>query len=215
MTDRFYQVLGVIVGAGMFVGGLVLSTGDEVKCGQRVMRPGDVCTTVKGGSVTERSYEEQRSADNRIYIAGMIIGPIVAVGSLVVFRRGGGGGGGRRLPQRPGDPAIPPMFRRAPHPPRPRFQRTLNERAMEQGYPPPYPEQLPPGHPYLQQQHQQPPHGPAHGGQPPYPPQQPPHGGQPPYPPHGGQPPYPPQQPPYGGQPPQPPYGQQPGPYGH
>ncbi|HEX2317064.1 MAG TPA: hypothetical protein VHJ17_25175 [Thermomonospora sp.] len=209
MGNRLYGIIGALLGLFLFFLGVGAFGGDdEVKCGSQVMEPGETCRETKNGKTTVRSYEEQRDDNERTMLALAVIGPIITVGSFLLFgpriRRGGG-------PVPPGDPSIPAQYRRREPPPRPSAQRLLNRHAIREGYPPPYPEALPPDDPYFRRQnpHQPyPPQPPQPYGQPPQPYGHQPQG-QPPRP-YGRQPPPPPAQPPAppGQQyPPQQPYG--------
>ncbi|MFF0518740.1 hypothetical protein ACFYTC_08585 [Actinomadura nitritigenes] len=85
MKNWLYGVLGLVLGIGLFVGGLSSMPGGTVKCGERVMSPGDTCTTLRKGRATHRSYDEQKSKDGREAVIMMIVGPLLAVGCGVLF----------------------------------------------------------------------------------------------------------------------------------
>ncbi|MGI5323271.1 hypothetical protein [Actinomadura nitritigenes] len=85
MRNWLYGVLGLVLGIGLFVGGVSSMPGGTVKCGERVMSPGDTCTTLRKGRATHRSYDEQKSKDGREAIIMMIVGPLLAVGCGVLF----------------------------------------------------------------------------------------------------------------------------------
>ncbi|GAA2127781.1 hypothetical protein [Actinomadura napierensis] len=85
MKNSLYGVLGLVAGIGMFLLGLVTMPGDTAKCGGRVMSQGDTCTTIRNGHSTNRSFDEQKSKDGRQSVIMMIVGPLLAVGSGVVF----------------------------------------------------------------------------------------------------------------------------------
>ncbi|MEU9016332.1 hypothetical protein [Actinomadura sp. NPDC048394] len=85
MKNWLYGVLGLVLGIGLFVGGLASMPGDTVKCGERVMSPGDTCTTIRKGRATDRSYDEQKSKDGREAVIMMIVGPLLAIGCGVLF----------------------------------------------------------------------------------------------------------------------------------
>ncbi|WP_433141528.1 hypothetical protein ACQPZ8_43995 [Actinomadura nitritigenes] len=85
MKNWLYGVLGIVLGIGLFVGGLSSMPGGTVKCGERVMSPGDTCTTLRKGRATHRSYDEQKSKDGREAVIMMIVGPLLAVGCGVLF----------------------------------------------------------------------------------------------------------------------------------
>jgi hypothetical protein len=59
-------------------GGLALAD-NSVKCGAKVMQPGDICTTTRKGVTTERTYDEQRSSNRRIGVIMTASGPVVAL----------------------------------------------------------------------------------------------------------------------------------------
>jgi hypothetical protein len=85
VKNLLYGVLGLVLGIGLFVGGLSSMPSGEVKCGERVMSPGDTCTTIRNGRATNRSYDEQKSKDGREGVIMMIVGPLLAIGCGVVF----------------------------------------------------------------------------------------------------------------------------------
>ncbi|MER6811414.1 hypothetical protein ABT299_19260 [Spirillospora sp. NPDC000708] len=85
MKNWLYGVLGLVLGIGLFVGGLSSMPGGTVKCGERVISPGDTCTTLRKGRATHRSYDEQKSKDGREAVIMMIVGPLLAVGCGVFF----------------------------------------------------------------------------------------------------------------------------------
>ncbi|HEU5024074.1 MAG TPA: hypothetical protein VFV01_04050 [Spirillospora sp.] len=85
MKNWLYGVLGLVLGIGLFAGGVASMPGDTVKCGERVMSPGDTCTTIRKGRATDRSYDEQKSKDGREAVIMMIVGPLLAIGCGVVF----------------------------------------------------------------------------------------------------------------------------------
>lgn len=179
MRSMFYGVLGIIIGIGLFVGGVASSGDNEVKCGSRTMSPGDTCTTIRNGSSTERSYAEQKSKNGREGVIMMIIGPLVAIGGVVLLA--GSSMGRRRRVHHPAHQAAhgaPPPAPYGAHP------------AHPAPYPPAAPA-YPPAPPAAQPAY--PPAPPA--AQPGYPPA--PSPAQPGYPPPPAQP-YPPQPPPGG-----------------
>ncbi|HZM83593.1 MAG TPA: hypothetical protein VFC19_48370 [Candidatus Limnocylindrales bacterium] len=52
-------ILGIIaLGVGIF-----LMSQTEVKCGSNVMKPGDICTTIRKGVSTDRTFDEQKSSN--------------------------------------------------------------------------------------------------------------------------------------------------------
>ncbi|TYB48310.1 hypothetical protein [Actinomadura chibensis] len=167
MRSMVYGVLGIILGIGLFVGGAASSGDDDVKCGGRTMSPGDTCTTIRGGDSTERTYDEQKSKNGREGVVMMIVGPLVALGGVVLLA---GSSAGRRRRARA---AYGAYGGPAPHP------------NAAHGHPGPHPPAPHPGHPGY----------PA--AQPGYPsvppaahPAYPPPGGYPPQPPPGAYPPY-------------------------
>ncbi|TDC09291.1 hypothetical protein, partial [Actinomadura bangladeshensis] len=99
MRSIVYGIVGIVIGVGLFIGGIASSGDDEVKCGGQTMSPGDTCRTVSNGSSTERSYEEQKSQNGREAVLMMIFGPVVAIGGLVFLA--GSSLGRRRRVHRP------------------------------------------------------------------------------------------------------------------
>ncbi|QKG25144.1 hypothetical protein [Actinomadura verrucosospora] len=85
MKNWLYGVLGLVLGIGLFIGGVSSMPGGTVKCGERVMSPGDSCTTIRKGRATNQSYDEQKSKDGREAVIMMIVGPLLAIGCGVVF----------------------------------------------------------------------------------------------------------------------------------
>jgi hypothetical protein len=85
VKNWLYGVLGIVLGIGLFVGGVSSMPGGTVKCGERVISPGDTCTTLRKGRATHRSYDEQKSKDGREAVIMMIVGPLLAVGCGVLF----------------------------------------------------------------------------------------------------------------------------------
>lgn len=102
MRSIVYGVLGIIIGIGLFVGGVASSGGGDVTCGNRTMSPGDTCTTIRNGHATNRSYDEQKSKHGRENVIMMIVGPLVAIGGVVFIA---GASTGRRRHHRA---AYPP-----------------------------------------------------------------------------------------------------------
>ncbi|MDL4814654.1 hypothetical protein [Actinomadura opuntiae] len=122
MKISLYGVLGLVAGIGMLLLGLMTMPGDTVKCGGRVMSRGDTCTTIRHGRATNRSFDEQKSKDGRQSVILMILGPLLAVGSGVVFL--GPSLKRRRAPAyQPPPPTAhpanlpPPPGHTSPHPP--------------------------------------------------------------------------------------------------
>ncbi len=86
MLSIYRFAIGVIAGLGMLVfGGLILAD-DSVKCGEKVMQPGDICTSTRKGVTSERTYDEQRSSNRRIGVIMTAGGPVVIIvsGALLV-----------------------------------------------------------------------------------------------------------------------------------
>ena len=79
--------IGVIAGLGMLIVGALLLTDSQVKCGSKVLQPGQTCTTTRKGVTTERTYEEQRSYNHRIGVFTTAGGPVVLLvcGAGLVF----------------------------------------------------------------------------------------------------------------------------------
>ncbi|WP_202124345.1 hypothetical protein [Actinomadura physcomitrii] len=131
MKNWLYGVLGLVLGIGLFAGGLASMPGGTVKCGERVMSPGDTCTTLRNGRATNRSYDEQKSKDGREAVIMMIVGPLLAIGCGVLFlgpaltrRRKGAAyaagpapGHGYPGPAGPGHGGPPPAYPPPAYPP--------------------------------------------------------------------------------------------------
>ncbi|MEU6748467.1 hypothetical protein ABZ914_19800 [Spirillospora sp. NPDC046719] len=142
MKNWLYGVLGLVLGIGLFVGGLSSMPGGTVKCGERVMSPGDTCTTLRKGRATHRSYDEQKSKDGREAVIMMIVGPLLAVGCGVLFlgpavmrrRKSTTPAAGSAYPPHPGAAQPPP-----PPPPGARASDLPPPGARPYGPPGPYP----------------------------------------------------------------------------
>ncbi|GAA1779728.1 hypothetical protein [Actinomadura chokoriensis] len=192
MRSIVYGIVGIVIGVGLFIGGVASSGDDEVKCGGRTMSPGDTCRTVGNGSSTERSYEEQKSQNGREAVLMMIFGPVVAIGGLV-FLAGSSLGRRRRVhhptyqpaqpgyaPAQPGFAPAQPGYPPAQPPAQPGYPPAAHPGHAQPAYPP-APPAAQPGYPPAPQ-----PAHPGYGYAPPASPPQPPGH----YPPPGGHPPY-------------------------
>lgn len=150
-----YGVLGLVIGVAMIIGGAHARSDDKVTCGSQTMSPGDTCRTVINDDATERSYEEQKSLDDWDATLVMIIGAILAVGSLLVAGVSLGGRLRRTARQaaQPGDPpaypGYPPAQPGYAPPPAPPGDGPAAQPYPPQPYPPQPPGQYPPpgGHP--------------------------------------------------------------------
>jgi hypothetical protein len=71
--------IGVIAGLGMLVFGALALADSAVKCGDKVMQPGDTCVTTRRGATTERTYDEQGAQNRRIGLIMTAGGPVVAL----------------------------------------------------------------------------------------------------------------------------------------
>ncbi|WP_026341020.1 hypothetical protein [Actinomadura atramentaria] len=176
MKRWLYGVLGVVLGIGLFVGGIATRGSSEVKCGDQVMSPGDTCRTFSHGSSTTRGYEDQKSQNGHEAVMMMIFGPLVFLGGLVFL--GEAAGVRRRLkspapagyaphatpqpypqpgpvpnpaPQNYGPPNYGPPNPAAPHYPPPNHappQYGGPPAGQPRGYPTPPPNYPPPSQPY-------------------------------------------------------------------
>ncbi|MEU8347069.1 hypothetical protein SAMN05443665_10687 [Actinomadura meyerae] len=178
MRSIVYGIVGIVLGIGLFIGGIASSGGGEVKCGSRTMSPGDTCTTIRNGSSTERTYDEQKAQNGRENVIMMIIGPIVAIGGVVFLA--GAGRGRRRVRHQPAYQAPQPGY----PPAQPGYPAQPGHPPAQPGYPP----APPAAHPGYAQQPGYPPAQPGYppappAAQPGYPPQAPPQapGQYPPY----------------------------------
>jgi hypothetical protein len=63
---RYRMLIGLIAGLGLIVVGALNLADSEVKCGAKVMRPGDICESTRKGITTERTYDQQRSENRRV-----------------------------------------------------------------------------------------------------------------------------------------------------
>lgn len=199
-------ILSILIGIALIFGGVATVGGDdEVKCGSRVMQPGDSCTTTRKGHTTTRSYAEQKDSNGWTpWILFGIGGVMIAGGGFMLYTevKRKNSGGNAHPPSGPVPPAggNPPPYGQQPYGQQPYGQPVPQGAAPAYGQPAPYGQQPQYGQP-------QPNYAAPQG----YPP--PPQYGAPAGQPYGQQPGYPAPQP-YGQQPgygaPQP-YGQQPG----
>jgi hypothetical protein len=88
---RLYRiVIGLVAGVGLLVVGALNLSDNVVKCGSKVMQPGDVCTSTRKGTTTERTYDEQRSYNRRVgtfSVGGGLVVTVVCGAVLVVTVR--------------------------------------------------------------------------------------------------------------------------------
>jgi hypothetical protein len=79
LLSIYRLVIGLVAGLGMLIfGGLALMD-SSVKCGSKVMQPGDTCTSTRKGVTTQRTYDEQRSSNRRIGVIMTAAGPVVVL----------------------------------------------------------------------------------------------------------------------------------------
>jgi hypothetical protein len=77
---RLYRiVIGLIAGVGLLVVGALNLSDTSVKCGSKVMQPGEVCTTTRKGITTDRTYDQQQSYNHRIGVFSVGGGLVVTV----------------------------------------------------------------------------------------------------------------------------------------
>jgi hypothetical protein len=86
LANRFGMAVVGLVVLGV---SLYMLTTSEVHCGSDTMRPGDVCATTRAGSTIERTYDEEKSSQQRMALFGSALGAALLVGGVVrvVLRR--------------------------------------------------------------------------------------------------------------------------------
>jgi hypothetical protein len=191
VKNKIRSVLMLVVGIGLLIGAISTFSEDEVTCGSRTMSPGDTCVSTssgrrgRGGSTTERSYEEQHDSNTTTGWILLGFGSFLSIGGGAwAYRAFGGkrpqqgvvapnGGWGPGQPQPVSYPQPSPSPQNGAQP----FPQSIPGAAPgapQQSYPqhyqhPVYPQQSYPGTPYSpgsapgypQQQYQQPPFPPA------------------------------------------------------
>ncbi len=85
-----WKVLGnrfgaVALGLGILAVAVFALGGPDVKCGGEVMRPGDECVQVRKGKTTTRSYDEQKTLDERFRYGAFVVGGALLVGGLTMI----------------------------------------------------------------------------------------------------------------------------------
>ncbi|MEU0542529.1 hypothetical protein ABZ319_21905 [Nocardia sp. NPDC005978] len=166
-------VLSIVIGCALLFGGVsTLSDDGTVKCGSRVMSPGDTCDTTRKGRTTTRTYDEQKDSNGSTPWILFGIGTLMIVGGGFMLvreiRRGSGNtpnppsGGGAPNPYAQPNPYGQPNPYAQPNPyGQPAPQAPAYGQQPGYGQPAPYPQPAPHG--------QQPQYGqPAYGQQPGY-----------------------------------------------
>lgn len=79
----------MIVGIGLFIGGVSMLTSSEVTCGGRTMHQGQQCDHVsRSGSTSTNDYGTEKSNGHNSGIFLLILGPLLAVGGAVMGYQG-------------------------------------------------------------------------------------------------------------------------------
>ncbi len=89
---RLYRiVIGLIAGVGLLIVGALNLSDTAVKCGSKVMRPGDVCTTTRKGVTSDRTYDQQQSYNRRIGVfsvgGGLVVTVVCGAVLVTIVRR--------------------------------------------------------------------------------------------------------------------------------
>jgi hypothetical protein len=89
---RLYRiVIGLIAGVGLLIVGALNLSNTAVKCGSKVMRPGDVCTTTRKGVTSDRTYDQQQSYNRRIGVfsvgGGLVVTVVCGAVLVTIVRR--------------------------------------------------------------------------------------------------------------------------------
>jgi hypothetical protein len=84
MKSILRLVIGAVIGVGLLLFGITGLGSDEVKCGSQTMSPGDICSEIGGDSTTDRTYDEQKSDNDRTGWIMVGVGAVFLVGSVAV-----------------------------------------------------------------------------------------------------------------------------------
>jgi hypothetical protein len=79
----FNRIGAVVIGALFVIVGLVAFSGSQVKCGSEVMSPGDICTATSNGNSVDRTYDEQKSDNQRTQYIILAVGGVIIVGGII------------------------------------------------------------------------------------------------------------------------------------
>jgi hypothetical protein len=71
--------IGLIAGLGMLIAGALILSDGAVKCGSKVIQPGQICESTPKGITTTRTYDEQRSYSRRVGVIMTAAGPVVVL----------------------------------------------------------------------------------------------------------------------------------------
>lgn len=80
-------VAALVIGLGLVFFGISEITTDEVDCGNISMSPGETCSTTSNGSTTERTYDEQRTDNQRFGYVMVGVGGVLLIGGAVAAVR--------------------------------------------------------------------------------------------------------------------------------
>jgi hypothetical protein len=84
MKSILRLVIGAVIGIGLLLVGVNELGSDEVTCGSQQMSPGDICSEIGGGSTTDRTYDEQKSDNERTGWIMTGIGAVFLIGTVGV-----------------------------------------------------------------------------------------------------------------------------------
>jgi hypothetical protein len=83
MRAVVWVLFGVVIAIGSFANSYDKLTETRVSCGHQQMSRSDRCQEIDGSSVSERSYSEQRSANQKEGLMSLVVGFVALVGSLI------------------------------------------------------------------------------------------------------------------------------------
>ncbi|MFC4066957.1 hypothetical protein [Actinoplanes subglobosus] len=134
LNNRYGAALS---GIAIFCFGMFGLGGDEVKCGDSVMRPGDECVETRKGNSTTRTFEEQKSHDELFRYGAIGVGALMfVVGTgLIVKRHFLDGRGDQPVAAGDGYPPVPPQPQQG-HPQQGYLQQGYPQQAQQSGAPP-------------------------------------------------------------------------------
>lgn len=83
MRAVVWVLFGVVIAIGSFANSYDKLTETRVSCGYHQMSRGDSCQEFGGSSVRERSYAEQRSANQNEGLISLVVGFVALVATLI------------------------------------------------------------------------------------------------------------------------------------
>ncbi|MFF2082755.1 hypothetical protein ACFVVM_03230 [Nocardia sp. NPDC058176] len=83
MRAVVWVLFGVVIAIVSFANSYDKLTETRVSCGYQQMSRGDRCQEIGGSSLRERSYAEQRSANQNEGLISLVVGFVALVASLI------------------------------------------------------------------------------------------------------------------------------------